>query len=24
VETANWNRLSAGIGGVLSALPEEL
>ena len=24
VETENWNRLSAGIGGVLNALPEEL
>jgi PadR family transcriptional regulator PadR len=24
VETAVWNRLSAGVGGVLNALPEEV
>lgn len=24
VETENWNRLSAGVGGVLNAAPEEL
>jgi len=24
LETENWNRLSAGVGGVMDALPEEL
>jgi PadR family transcriptional regulator PadR len=24
IETENWNRLSAGVGGVLNALPDEL
>jgi PadR family transcriptional regulator PadR len=24
IETENWNRLSAGVGGVLNALPNEL